>query len=143
MYQAQGTMDMVIKKYIDILKIIEEKQKLPALSGLEIRYMTHKDFSVSDKNALNGKYWLVVTDYPINESFYDVGRNNDLTSKFEIFFVEDGNCTEIAACGNLGDNLNQNNFISNGQTFINKDLVGKGFIGFGIGLERLIGLYNR
>jgi len=58
--------------------------------------------------ALKGGYWLIVTDYPINESFYDAkGRDGGLTSKFEIFFVDEGNCIEIAACGNLGENLNK------------------------------------
>ena len=142
-YQARGTVDMVIKYYIEILKTLEKELKLSPLSELKIKYMTHKDFSVLDKNDLKGKYWLIVTDYSVDESFYDVGRNNSLTSKFEIFFMEDRNFTEIVACGNLGDNLNQNNFVSNGQTFINQDLLEKSFIGFGIGLERLMRLYNR
>ena len=73
---------------MEILKKLEDKLNLLNLSELEVQYMTHEDFSNIDKNKLSGKYWLVVTDYPVNESFYDTqGKGNGHTSKFEIFLT--------------------------------------------------------
>ncbi len=142
-YQSQGTMSYVINKYIEILKSLEERLALPKLSDSEIKYMTHKGFSEIDKEKLQGKYWLIVTDYPIDESFYDTqGSDSHQTSKFEIFFVNKSECVEIAACGNLGENLNKHNFIVDKENIINTNILEKKFVGFGFGLERLIYLYN-
>lgn len=143
-YQSRGTMDDVVKKYTELLKVLEEKLKLPNLSGLEVRYMTHEEFGKTDKKKLDGKYWLVVTDYPVHESFYDAkGIDVDHTQKFEIFFIDEGESIEIVACGKLGVNLNEINHISRGENFINQELIEKGFIGFGFGLERLVSLYKK
>jgi len=40
-YQAQGTLEMVIKMYLEILEALETELKLISLSKLEVRYMTH------------------------------------------------------------------------------------------------------
>jgi hypothetical protein len=141
-YQAQGTMKDVLKKYIEILKTLEKELKLQNLSDLEIKYITHKEFSETNQIKLTGKYWFIVTDYPIKESFYDTQGIGTETSKFEIFLVNEGKCVEIAACGGLGENLNGNNYVKDKKDLINKNLIEKKFVGFGIGLERLISLYE-
>ena len=142
-YQSQGTMDWVVKKYIEILKTLEKELHLPILSDLEIKYISHNDFS-ENKNRPRGTYWAIVTDYPVDESFYDLkGKDDHHTLKFEIFFVNENEVIEIAACGNLGENLNTSNMIKTEQTFLHKDVLAKKFIGFGIGLERLMHLYTQ
>jgi hypothetical protein len=141
-YESQGSAESVIKRYIQILKKLEGQLKLPNVSDLEVRYMTHEEFAKT-KDKLEGKYWLVVTGYPINESFYDTkGKDSGHTSKFEIFFINQGKSIEIAACGKLGENLNKDNYISEKENFINTELLKKNFIGFGIGIERLMYLYG-
>ena len=141
-YQSHGTMEQVVDKYLEILRTLEKELKLPNLSLLEVDHISHKEFSKLGKGKSNDKHWLVVTEYPTRESFYDLqGEYTENTLKFEIFYVDGDRVIEIAACGNLGENLNITNYISGEADFLNKDILQKKFIGFGIGLERLVSLY--
>ena len=49
---------------------------------------------------------------------------------------------EIAACGTLGKNYNQTMFIRGDTKFLDRKILNRKFIGFGVGLERLIYLYS-
>jgi elongation factor P--beta-lysine ligase len=142
-YQSNGKMNNVVQKFIELLKNLEKELNLRNLSDLEIKYMTHEEFVEIDKKKVNTKHWLIVIDYPAEESFYDTKeKDSDTTSKFEIFFAGKNGYVEVAACGNLGQNLNDKNFIPDKPDLLNKELLDKKFIGFGIGLERLIFLYD-
>jgi hypothetical protein len=142
-YQSKGQMKDVVDKFLELLHVLEKNLDLSSLSHLDVRYITHDEFNKINKKELTGKYWLVVTDYLTEESFYDEGgADGSHTQKFEIFFVSDGDCTEIAACGKLGNNLNNKNFITTDTGFLNENLLNKRFIGFGFGLERLIKIYE-
>ena len=89
------------------------------------------------------KYLLVVTDYPLEESFYDKKSNSDgETTKFEIYFINEGKAIELAVGGNLGENFNKKKFIKDEYKFVSKKALSKNFIGFGFGVERLIYLYK-
>ncbi|MDB5260284.1 MAG: hypothetical protein JWN37_515 [Candidatus Nomurabacteria bacterium] len=142
-YQPNGRQEDVVSKFIEILKMLEERLKLPVLSSCEVKTMLHEEFNKEDRILPSGRCWLLVTNYPIVESFYDTGKDSDYTSKFEIYFVDEGVPLEIAACGNLGENINKVNYISSEDSYINQEIINKKFIGFGFGLERLIFLYDR
>ncbi len=141
-YQSKQTINDVVNKFFELLKILEEKLQLLPLSKLEVKYTTYKEFAA--EKDFDGRYWMVVTDYPVEESFYDErGVDNSYAQKFEIFFVDNSKCVEIVACGKLGENLNKINFIAGKENFMNKNLLEKEFTGFGFGLERLMIIYNK
>ena len=141
-YLKQGTREHVIKTFLSVLRVLEKKLRLPVLSKVKVKEMTHEEFARA--GASKGTYWLVLTDYPIMESFYDTqGKDNGHTSKFEIFFVNKGKPIEIAACGQLGENLNKENYIKGKKKLLTKKLSQKKFIGFGFGVERLARVYGQ
>lgn len=143
-YQAQGSMASVVGRFIEILEVLEQKLELTSISKLNVEYITYSEFADGHHDKSEGNHWLVVTDYPTEESFYDAkGIDEKHTQKFEIFFIENGKPTEIAACGKLGPNLNKRNFIKDGGGFLEASLDQKNFTGFGFGLERLIQIYDR
>lgn len=142
-YLKQGKTAQVVKTFLSILGVLEKKLHLRSLSKLAVKQMTHEEFARLGNTKLKGNFWLIVTDYPINESFYDTqGKDDKHTSKFEIFFVKNGNATEIAACGQLGENLNKENYIKGKKKLITPKLAQKKFIGFGFGVERLAQIYQ-
>ena len=137
-----GGMNEAVDLFMQIIGEIELELNLSRLSKLPIKYVRHRDFGRGELE--DGRYWLVVTDYPIVESFYDLPSEHsaDETKKFEIYFVYNKQSIEIAACGNLGENLNKKNFIKNAHKIVNHKVLDKGFVGFGFGIERLIHLYQ-
>lgn len=129
-------------KTLSILKELESKLHLTKLSKLKVHHMTYDELSKSPK--LKGSFWLILTDYPVSQSFYDTkGKDSSHTSKFEIFLVDKGKATEIAACGTLGENLNKQNYIKGKKDILSKSISKKKFIGFGFGVERLARIYNQ
>lgn len=139
-YIKNGDMRTVINKFFSLLKKLENTFHLRPLSALGVRYVPYDNFL---KKNWKGSFWLVLTDYPIKESFYDTrGQDRAHSNKFEIFYVKDGNLLEVAACGQLGENLNNINYIKATKKFLNKKISDKKFIGFGFGLERIAHIYG-
>lgn len=143
-YRAHATIEEIVVKYFEILKNLESELKLRPLSNLKVKYITYNEFNDQESSPSKEPCWYIVTDYPIEESFYDTqGKDKEYTSKFEIFFVNKDRRIEIAACGTLGSNLNPINFIKDRGNTISSKLIDKNFVGFGIGLERLMYLYKQ
>jgi aspartyl/asparaginyl-tRNA synthetase len=141
-YLKQGTMKILIETFLSLLRDLEKTLRLPILSDKEVRYISYDEFHNS-KKKFKGNFWLVLTDYPTYESFYDTpGKDRNHSNKFEIFYMKNGVPLEIAACGELGENLNKINYIKGAKKLLNKKIADKKFIGFGFGLERLAHLYN-
>lgn len=141
-YLKEKDKEQMISFFVKILENIEKELNLPKLSTLPLEYIKYRDFKKEKLNKHNN-YWLIVTDYPIEESFYDELNNlHNETKKFEIYFVNNGNSIELAAGGNLGKNLNKKKFIKNENKFVNKEVISRKFIGFGFGIERLIYIYE-
>jgi len=141
-YFPHGTMKMVVAKFLSLLKALETGLHLQPLSKLPVRYLSHEEFA-KQKALLRSSFWMVVTDYPVSESFYDTkGKNRLHTNKFEIFYVHNGVSLEIAACGKLGENINKINYIKGAKKLLNKKVAKKEFIGFGFGLERIAYTYK-
>ena len=141
-YRKQGAIKNVITEFLGILSGLEKKLSLKKLSKLKVKYMTYSKLPRSSK--FKESFWMVLTDYPMNQSFYDTrGKSPKSTSKFEIFFVDNGRPTEIAACGVLGENLNKQNYIKGRKNTLSKTISQKKFIGFGFGIERLARIYGQ
>jgi aspartyl/asparaginyl-tRNA synthetase len=141
-YLREANRSIMVHFFIELLKQIEKELDLQNLSKLPVEYVKHSIFK-NEKLNRHKLYWLIVTDYPTNESFYDKGNNsNNETTKFEIYFVNEGNAVELAVGGNLDENLNKNKFVKEENKFVNKKALDKKFIGFGFGVERLIYLYK-
>ena len=131
----------IISFFFKMLEHIEQELNLPLLSKFPIEYIDHSE--LEKYKSKNKKYWLIVKDYPMEESFYDEKNEIDnRTKKFEIYFVNNGDKAELAVGGNLDKNLNPRKLIKGEAQFINKEALNKRFIGFGFGVERLIYLYK-
>jgi len=133
-----GDKTIVKKKFIAILKQLEKDLKLSPLSKefVEINYNDSFD-KISKKEC-----WILVNNYPKEESFYDTSNGNETTKKFELFYKNHEKIIEIVACGELGENVNPKIFIKNKDSIVQKEPLKKGFVGFGIGIERLLLLYS-
>ena len=141
-YLKEKDREYMVSFFFEILKKIEKELDLQNLSKLPVEYVKYDQFK-NEKLNKHKRYWLIVTDYPIQESFYDKENNlKDGTTKFEIFFINEGNSIELAVGGNLGENLNKKKFIKDEGKFVNKKILSKNFIGFGFGIERLIYTYK-
>lgn len=133
-----GNKENVKKRLIELLTRLENDLNLKPLSRkiIEIDYNDEKDL-IQEKEC-----WILVKNYPNNKSFYDKSLDNKRTEKFEFFYKNNSSITEIVACGKLGENINSNKYIKNENKIVLKEPLNKGFIGFGIGLERLLLLYS-
>lgn len=142
-YLRNGDMKSVAKNFLELLKTLERDLDLGyKLSQFPVEYVKYAEFD-KIKFTKSDNFWYIVTDYPKNESFYDqLKKGVPETEKFEIYCVKDGEEVEIAACGVLGKNHNAEMFIKNGEKYLSNTILKKKFIGFGVGLERLLYLYS-
>src|SRR3989344_8766769 len=141
-YIKDSSMEKIVDVFFKSLRSVENSLSLSGLSKLETIFITHDNFDAG-KFDHTGKRWLVVTNYPKGESFYDtISEDNKTTSKFEIMFINAGEVTEIAAAGIIGKNLNKTKVITDTQTIFQENIFTKNFIGLGFGVERLIYLYE-
>jgi lysyl-tRNA synthetase class II len=139
-YLKRGNMKMVVEEFLELLGVLEKSLHVEPLSKLPVKYVSYSELR---KWKMEGSFWMVLTGYPIKESFYDTeGVNKHASNKFEIFYVRKGRLLEIAACGELGENLNPINYIKVAKKFLNKKVADKKFIGFGFGLERIAHIYG-
>jgi elongation factor P--beta-lysine ligase len=134
----KGNIEDVRSLFFEILNNLENNLNIGYLSKKFIDIKYH----VGVENAEIDEGWVFLTNYPIDESFYDpISEDGISTKKFEIFYKRGGEVLEVAACGELGDNLNKKRFIDD-TSFINKKSFDDGLVGFGIGIERLMSLYR-
>lgn len=143
-YIKDASTKEIVNLFFELLRSIEKTLGLAGLSKLEIIFITYENFNAG-KFDHSGKHWLIVTDYPKEESFYDaISENQKTTSKFEIMFVNSGEITEIATAGIIGKNLNPTRTIINTDDSFgfSENVYAKNFIGLGFGVERLIYLYE-
>lgn len=132
----------VTQIFFDLLKTTEKALQLKELSNKQITYIDYQDF-IECKFKHSGKYWLIVENFPINESFYDsLLTNGKASSKFEIVFVNSVETIEIAAAGLTGENLNKEKSIIGLNYTIPSRILKNKFVGLGFGIERLIYLYE-
>jgi hypothetical protein len=132
-----GTKENVKKRFTELLSQLEKDLSLKPLSRkfVEIDHGTPLD-TVKDKEC-----WILLNHYPREESFYDTAVGREKTKKFELFYKRGKVIIEIVACGELGENANPRQFIKDTRV-VKKTVFKKGFVGFGIGLERLLLLYG-
>ena len=143
-YIKNASTKEIVNLFFELLRSIEKSLSLTELSKLEISFVTYENFNAG-KFDRTGKRWLVVTNYPKEESFYDmISEDQKTTSKFEIMFVNSGEIAEIAAAGVIGKNLNETRTIidTNNSLGFSEDVYVKNFTGLGFGVERLIYLYE-
>ncbi|MEK6961295.1 MAG: hypothetical protein AABX47_09060 [Nanoarchaeota archaeon] len=133
-----GDKGTVKKKLIAIIKQLEKDLRLKPLSKKVIVI----DYNDSMESVSERECWILVDNYPKEESFYDTSIGDGRTKKFEFFYKNNDEIIEIVACGELGENANPKNFIKNKDAIVQKEPLKKGFVGFGIGIERLMALYS-
>lgn len=142
-YIKNATPQEIIGVFLEALNQLEQKMSLPSLSKKGVKYITYDNFEKGLYDR-TGTYWLAITDYPKNESFYDAplgGRQ--VTSKFELMFAAPGEITEIAAAGIIGENMNSVRRIENSPDLkFSEEVYAENFMGLGFGVERLIYLYK-
>lgn len=141
-YMSNGKVRDVVGYFIEYLKVLEKGLKLKnKLSRLPVKFCKYKEFKMLTRTEKE-RAWYVVTGYPKDESFYDeLEAGGDATRKFEIFHYSTGRVLEIAACGILGENHNPKMFVRDGKKFLQGEVLRKKFVGFGMGIERLMYLY--
>lgn len=139
-YIKNGLIKDIIEIFFKLLSETEKSLNLNRLSKLELVYISYKDFQ-SFNYKKDSNYWLIIVNYPKNESFYDTSFNED-TNKFEIMFVNKTEIIEIASAGIVGKNLNKLMYIENDSKLVNSKIFNEKFIGLGFGIERLIYLYS-
>jgi len=141
-YIKGSSMEKIVDVFFESLRSIENSLGLNGLSKLETIFIKYDDFNAGKFNH-DRKCWLVVTNYPKEESFYDAAsEDKKTTSKFEIMFINAGEITEIVAAGVVGENLNKTKVITDTKTIFQENIFTKNFIGLGFGVERLIYLYE-
>jgi len=142
-YIKGGTMKGILDVFLQSLAALEKMLSLPELSKREVKYVTYKNFEHGNFER-SRSCWLVVTDYPPQESFYDApSKASSMTSKFEVMSIDSGKVTEIAAAGVIGENLNSIRQIKTTEDFeFSKEIYDENFIGLGFGVERLMYLYK-
>lgn len=133
-----GDKELVKNRFIELLLHIENTLNLQPLS----KHIIEIDYQDAIESITQDNCWIAVNNYPTEESFYDVDQGNGTTKKFELFYKQNNDFIEIAACGELGPNTNTHNFIVNETAVVEKSALNKGLVGFGIGLERLLLLYS-
>ena len=131
-----GHKETVKKKFLTLLTQLEKDLSLRPLSKKIIEI----DHSTQIKTVKEKECWVLVNNYPREESFYDVAGSKGRTKKFELFYKNDEHVIEIVACGELGKNVNPLHYIKN-DAVVKRPVLHKGFVGFGIGIERLLLLY--
>ncbi len=135
-------MDDVLDIFSLLLKKAEETMHLKRrLSKFNFEHVSYKNL-MKNKLKKDQKCWIIVADYPEEESFYDSLPNIKLTTKFEIFFCDKDKLIELASGGLVGKNINSYMYIKNEDDFVNKEVFDRRFMGLGFGLERLIYLYS-
>lgn len=139
-YLRGGSLREIVHLFTELLRHVERNQALQKLSRLEVARVPYVDFQ-KGRYRKDKRYWLVVTRYPVRESFYDQPLNRG-THKFEVFFVNDGKAVEIASGGIVGPNINRSMYIKSGDAPADRNIFDRKFIGLGVGIERLILLYR-
>lgn len=135
----KGRKEQVKKRFSSILNQLERDLSLQPLS----KSFVEVDYGFSSDAICEEECWVLIKNYPKNKSFYDRDNGNGTTQKFELFYKKKDELVEIVACGELGENVNPEQFIKNENDFVQRDSFQKGLVGFGIGLERLLLLYSR
>lgn len=153
-YIQNGSMEDIVKVFLRLLSEVEALLHLPHLSKIPVIYLSREEFdsrfdiseeSTSDvtwrEDSRGEPAWLVITHYPIEESFYDTAQG-DATNKFEIMFQNQNETIEVASAGTVGANLNREQYIQNDSQLYDPRILDKQFTGLGFGIERLIYLYH-
>lgn len=140
-YIKNGSIEDILDIFSKLLKKTEEIMQLKRrLSKFNFEQVSYENF-MRNKLKKDQNCWLIVDDYPKEESFYDGLPNIELTTKFEIFFYNKGKPIELASGGLVGRNINNYMYIKNEDDFVNKEIFDRRFMGLGFGLERLMYLY--
>jgi lysyl-tRNA synthetase class II len=134
-----GDKESVKKRFIEILNYLEKELSLKPLS----KKIVEVDYKDKFNNIKEKECWILVNEYPAEESFYDTKLKNERTKKFEFFYKNGDSIIETVACGELGENANSRHYVKDEKNIVKSSLFNKKFIGFGIGIERLLFLYSK
>jgi aspartyl/asparaginyl-tRNA synthetase len=135
----KGWKELVKKTFFDLLVFLEETLWLSKISKTIIEV----DYNVVLENLELKEGWILVNNYPVNESFYDIDNGDWTTKKFELFYKKWKSILEITACWELWQNTNKNNYIEKADFTLKTWPLNCWLVWFGIWIERLISLYEK
>lgn len=140
-YVKNSTEHEILNLIFNCMLYIENELNLPSLSSIDISRCTFETARNLTYHHYTGKI-LQIDQYPIEESFYDeVDPSTGKTKKGELFYIYDKIPIEFCVYGQVGDNKNYNNIISNFK-FEHGNIGSLNIYGACIGIERIIACYE-
>lgn len=138
-YKKQSTKDEILEIGIQMLENFEQQNNLRFLSKLNMIEIEHENFEKACKNILTPTI-VNVTNYPVEESFYDeVNPETGKTYKGELFYIDDEHEIEFSVYGKVANNRNPvNKLIENS----NIESYPDNLFGMCFGFERIILVYK-
>lgn len=141
-YKTHGSVEWVQNCFIALLKECELRLE-PRNTLSSLPFVTTRFHKFNKKTLkINQPCWLLIQDYPDSESFYDQAKKAKITRKFEIFYLDSNLLVEVAACGMVGKNTSPTQHITPIQNVITKDILKQKLMGFGLGIERVMLLFE-
>jgi aspartyl/asparaginyl-tRNA synthetase len=137
-YARSKTTTTMVSVFFALLREIEQTLEGHALSKAPLRYATYAEFNSGFDRKHNG--WVVVTEYPKEQSFYDQMSAAGNTLRYGIYFIHEGKAALIASGGTVGENMNKKMKIR--EFKLPKDSLNDRIASLRIGVERLITLYE-
>ena len=136
-YFRGGGQALLLEIFWKILDVLAERKVISNLNGLNVKEVEYCRFTPQEKVS-EKEMWLLVTHYPVEESFFDAMLDEQSTQKSELFLMVPGfQPIEIASLGRVGANRNSlvqlEKPIPELSKYISEDLFGLCF-----GIERLM-----
>lgn len=140
-YIKNSTEKEILTLLFDCLSYLENQLNTPSLSDINISRCTFEAAQNINYHQYTNQI-LQIVQYPIEESFYDdIDQSTGKTKKGEFFYIHDATPIEFGVYGQVGDNKNHTQRITNFK-FDHENICSLNIYGACIGIERLITCYQ-
>lgn len=140
-YIKNSNEEKILDTFFKALEFLEERLCLPKLSKLNLQSCDFDEFNKAN-NIIKSLSILMIKNYPLDESFYDViDEKTGKTKKSELFFGHNEQPIEFSVFGQVDENKNPLNKIENFR-FKNPNIKTLNLFGMCLGIERTIMCYN-
>lgn len=139
LYIRGAQAETLIELFWKLLRALEKSALISDIYNIQVSDVSYESFSTDIIVSLDDvERWVLVTHYPIEESFYDAILDQNATQKSELFYLKPGSLPiEVASLGRVGKNLNPSITLDTPppdlDIYINEELFG-----FCFGIERLL-----
>nr|VFJ63611.1 MAG: tRNA synthetases class II (D, K and N) [Candidatus Kentron sp. FW] len=139
LYIRGGNAGRLIQLFWELIQTLTECALISDISKLEVSAVSFNAFSQSKIVSENEtEKWVLVTHYPIEDSFYDAMLDQNVTQKSELFYLIPGHPpVELASLGRVGKNQNPN-IKSDNPNLELEQYISEEIFGFCFGIERLL-----